>query len=38
MKNLNTTINKAMVLVRIFGAAALASTLFVKKTSPIVKD
>lgn len=38
MKNLNTTINKAIGLVRIFGAAALVSTLFVKNTSPIVKD
>lgn len=38
MKNLNTTINKAMVVVRIFGAGALVSTLFVKNTSPIVKD
>lgn len=38
MKNLNTTISKAIGLVRIFGAAALVSTLFVKNTSPIVKD
>lgn len=32
MKNLNTTINKVMGLVRVVGAAALASTLFVRKT------
>lgn len=38
MKNVKTTVTKAILLVRVVGAAALASTLFVKNTSPIVKD
>ena len=38
MNNLKTTVTKAMLLVRVVGAGALVTTLFVKNTSPIVKD
>lgn len=38
MKNIKTTVTKAMLLVRVLGAGALVTTLFVKNTSPIVKD
>lgn len=38
MNNIKTIVTKAIVVVRVVGAAALVSTLFVKNTSPIVKD
>lgn len=38
MNNIKTIVTKAIVVVQVVGAGALVATLFVKNTSPIVKD